>query len=61
LNNTKEILSIEKQPNAIMIEQHNNIDNEDNYSPNRNNGIDTSNYTEKNNNKQNHTLKEQQY
>jgi hypothetical protein len=61
MSNTRETLSIEEQPNTIMIEQNNNIDNEDNYSPNRNNGTDTSNYTEKNNNKQNDTLEDEQY
>jgi hypothetical protein len=43
-----------------MIEQNNNIDNEDNYSPNRNNGTDTSNYTEKKNNNQNDILEDEQ-
>jgi hypothetical protein len=61
MSNIRETLSIEEQPNTIMIEQNNNIDNEDNYSPNRNNGTDTSNYTEKNNNKQNNTLEDEQY
>jgi hypothetical protein len=61
MSNTREILSIEEQPNSIMIEQNNNIDNEDNYFPNRNNRTDTSNYTKKNNNKQNDTLEDKQY
>jgi hypothetical protein len=43
MSHTREILSIEKQLNTIMIEQNNNIDNKDNYSPNRNNKTDTSN------------------
>jgi hypothetical protein len=61
MSNIRETLSIEEQPNTIMIEQNNNIDNEDNYSPNRNNETDTSNYTEKNNNKQNDILEDEQY
>jgi hypothetical protein len=61
MSNIREILSIEEQLNTIMTEQNNNIDNKDNYSPNRNNGADTSNYTEKNNNKQNDTLEDEQY
>jgi hypothetical protein len=49
IKNIRETRSIEEYPNTIMIEQNNNLDNEDNYSPNRNNMNFTSNYTEKNN------------
>jgi hypothetical protein len=61
MKNTRDPLSIETSPNTIIIEQNNNIDIKDNYSPHRNNGSHTSKYSENNNYKYHDTLEENQY